>query len=121
MTPQQLAVQRFHERYGYPVGKAPCVPPDAELRLRNGLLAEEVAELERACGLRDLTGIADALGDLLYVVYGTAVVCGIDLGAVFDAIHRSNMTKTPTCGPKPLKGTAYEAPRIEAALAGASP
>src|SRR2546430_4735505 len=107
MTPEQRAVQRFHEGFGYPVGGAPCVPLDAELTLRNTLLHEEAKELERACASRDLVGIADALGDLLYIVYGTAVVCGIDLGAVFDEIHRSNMSKTRAAAPKPLKGATY--------------
>jgi predicted HAD superfamily Cof-like phosphohydrolase len=33
------------------------------------------------------------LGDLLYVVYGAGVTCGIDLEQVFEEIHRSNMSK----------------------------
>jgi predicted HAD superfamily Cof-like phosphohydrolase len=41
----------------------------------------------------DIERIADALGDLLYVVYGTAVSYGIDMEPVFAEIHRSNMSK----------------------------
>ena len=37
--------------------------------------------------------VADALGDLLYVVLGSAVCCGIDIEPIFREIHRSNMSK----------------------------
>ncbi len=112
MNGQQSEVRQFHERYGYPVADRPSIPSEAELQLRMALLREEVAELNGACAARDLTAVADALADILYVSYGTAVVCGIDLGAVFDAVHISNMSKTPTGGPKPGKGESYAAPQI---------
>jgi len=37
--------------------------------------------------------VAKELADLLYVVYGTAVSCGIDMEPVFREVHRSNMSK----------------------------
>jgi predicted HAD superfamily Cof-like phosphohydrolase len=51
---------------------------------------EEFAEASRVC---DVTGAADALADLLYVVYGAALEWGIPLDDVFVEVHRSNMSK----------------------------
>jgi len=42
---------------------------------------------------RDTVAVAKELADLLYVVYGTAVSCGIDMEPVFREVHRSNMSK----------------------------
>ena len=52
--------------------------------------------------------IADALADLLYFIYGTAVAYGIDMESVFLEIHRSNMTKIRPAGggdKKAVKGS----------------
>lgn len=40
--------------------------------------------------------VADALADLLYVVYGCAIAYDIPLDACFRAVHKSNMTKEPS-------------------------
>lgn len=63
----------------------------ASLRLK--LIEEELEELWLAVREGNVVEVADALGDLAYVVYGAAVSFGIDLGKVTDEIHRSNMTK----------------------------
>lgn len=39
--------------------------------------------------------MVDALVDLLYVTYGTAVEMGVDLAPFFDEVHRANMHKVP--------------------------
>jgi predicted HAD superfamily Cof-like phosphohydrolase len=57
------------------------------------LIQEEFAELREALGQRDIEAVAKELADLLYVVYGTAVSCGIDMAPVFQEVHRSNMSK----------------------------
>ncbi|GJL54660.1 MAG: hypothetical protein NPIRA02_17920 [Nitrospirales bacterium] len=54
---------------------------------------EEFDELQEAMKTKDLPNIAKELADLLYVVYGTAVSCGIDMEPVFQEVHRSNMSK----------------------------
>lgn len=63
--------------------------------LRAHLMLEELGEALNAMAERDRVLLADALADLLYVVYGTAVTFGIPLDAVFTEVHRSNMTKEP--------------------------
>jgi predicted HAD superfamily Cof-like phosphohydrolase len=70
-----------------------------------------------------LIGIADALADIVYVVYGAALTYGIDLDAVLREVHRSNMSKLDSDGKpvlradgKVLKSDRYVRPDIAAAL-----
>jgi predicted HAD superfamily Cof-like phosphohydrolase len=57
-------------------------------------IREEVEELESALVPgNDITGIVDALCDIIYLVYGAAVSCGIDLEPYFEEVHRANMEK----------------------------
>merc|ERR1719271_2167097 len=42
---------------------------------------------------KDMVETVDALGDILYVVYGAGGAFGINLDQAFDLIHKSNMTK----------------------------
>jgi hypothetical protein len=86
-------------------------------KLRQVLLEEEVRELAGAVAAGDITGIADALGDITYVAAGTALVYGIDLDLVMAAVHASNMTKVNVPGhDKLVKGDGYQPPAIGAAL-----
>jgi predicted HAD superfamily Cof-like phosphohydrolase len=91
--------------------------------LRISLLEEEVAELVAAVKARDLIGIADALADITYVVYGTALTYGIDLDSVLGEVHRSNMSKLGHDGNpiiradgKVLKSERYSPPNVAAVL-----
>lgn len=61
--------------------------------LRVDLIDEELNELREATSRQDLVGIADALTDLLYVVYGAGHAYGINLDECFAEVHRSNMSK----------------------------
>lgn len=54
---------------------------------------EEIAELFLAMANNNREKVADALGDLLYFICGTAIMYDVPLDAVFSEIHRSNMTK----------------------------
>jgi predicted HAD superfamily Cof-like phosphohydrolase len=118
------AVAEFHRAFGLAVRQSPGVDIDQELAgLRIGLLEEEVSEFVAASEKQDLAGIADALADIAYVVYGTALTYGIDLGAVLREVHRSNMSKLGRDG-KPLirddgkviKSERYSPPDIESVL-----
>jgi predicted HAD superfamily Cof-like phosphohydrolase len=122
MNDEQLMVRELHERFGLPHNDRPTWPGEVAHRLRMLLIEEELAELRNAGGVRNLVGIADALGDLLYVVYGAAVTYGIDLEPVFQEIHRSNLSKgDPQVVRRPdgkiLKGEHYSPPRIDQVLA----
>lgn len=64
-------------------------------------------------------GTADALVDLLYVIYGACLEFGINADAVFDEVHKSNMSKLGADGKpiyredgKVLKGPNFFEPNI---------
>ena len=63
--------------------------------LRHRLMQEENDEYLEACEKGDLTQIADALGDKLYILCGTILAHGLQdkIVEVFEEIHRSNMSK----------------------------
>ena len=63
------------------------------IKFRLDLIDEEVKELHQAVKDKNMLEVIDALGDILYVVYGAGGSLGIDLDAAFDVIHKSNMSK----------------------------
>ena len=119
MNQEQKMVEAFHREHGIPIRDTPTMP-DAEQRLfRARLIVEEAAEFMAASSRRDMVEMADALCDLLYVVYGTAVVMGLDLEPILAEIQRSNMTKcppSPDAFGKAVKGPDYVSPDIAARL-----
>ena len=56
-------------------------------------LMEEVEKLREAIWEEDLTGVADALADLIYFAYGFAWQLGIPMDKIWDVVHTANMTK----------------------------
>lgn len=89
--------------------------PSARLRIfREKLIGSEFLEMTDA---KNLEEIADAIGDLLYTIYGTAVAYGLDAQRIFDEIHRSNMTKLidgkKDSHGKQLKGPSYSPPNLK--------
>jgi predicted HAD superfamily Cof-like phosphohydrolase len=109
------AVLEFHRRFGIAVGERPGFPETATLDLRRRLIGEELAEYDAAVAAGDLVEAADALADLVYVIYGAAVSFGIDLRPVFAEVHRTNMAKVgggERADGKVLKPDGWEPPRI---------
>lgn len=142
--PQSL-VAEFHNTYEMPDRVRDAQPTSLDysrLQMRMSLIAEEVGELFQAVyggdalasiqkllaeipdqGSRDVVEAADALGDLVYVVYGMALESGIDLDAVLAEIHRSNLSKLMPDGTvrrredgKVLKGPNFSPPDIARVL-----
>lgn len=118
-------VQEFHKVFApaqHHVGEPSLRDVDIQ-DLRADLIREEFTEFVLALHDLDLVGVADALGDLLYVVYGAADAFGINADAVFAEIHRSNMTKLDLDGKpiyrgdgKVMKGPGYEPPDLKKVL-----
>lgn len=97
-------VEEFHEVFGLQFQTVPTAELEEKIiELRHRLMQEENDEYLDACRQKDLTLIADALGDKLYILLGTIIAHGLQekIGEVFDEIHRSNMSKLDDQG-KPI-------------------
>ncbi len=120
------AVEAFHQAFG--LGNKPT--PTASLgieknKLRFNLMKEENEEYLEAAQNNDLVEVADALGDMLYILCGTIIEHGMQnkIEEVFDEIQRSNMSKLGEDGKpiyredgKVLKGPNYFKPDIKRIL-----
>ena len=103
----------------------PTLPGYGLGALRIDLIEEELDELKEAIVDQDIVEIADALTDILYVVYGAGHAFGIDLDKCYAEVHRSNMTKLDEDG-KPLfredgkvmKSSSYEPPNLSKIILG---
>jgi predicted HAD superfamily Cof-like phosphohydrolase len=118
-NPQSM-VERFHRLFDIVVQQTPGLVEEQTRVLRERLIQEEFEELKEAMEQKDLVAIAKELADLLYVVYGTAVSYGIDMGPVFSEVHRSNMSKVGGYkreDGKWVKPPTYSAAAIEPILA----
>ena len=113
----------FMEAFGQDVQLEPTWPDFNTRELRLELIQEELDELSDAVADRDMIQIADALTDLLYVVYGAGHAFGLDLDECFQEVHASNMSKLgPNGRPihredgKVMKGPGYFEPDLESIL-----
>ena len=126
MQKQLDAVKLFHTTYGLGVSenmKADLGTQKNNLRFE--LMKEENEEYLEAVQNDDIVEIADALGDMLYILCGTILEHGLQhkIEAVFDEIQRSNMSKLGEDGKpiyredgKVMKGPNYFKPNFEAIL-----
>lgn len=89
-------VAEFHRTFQHPVEDEPIIPASERQQLRIALLAEELEEFKKAIADKDLIEIADALCDLQYVLSGAILEFGLGerFKALFDEVHRSNMSKS---------------------------
>lgn len=115
MNETQCGVYNFHKKYGSEYADRPqMISPDRRL-LRSRLIVEEAAEFVSAASQGNMIEMVDALADLLYVTYGTAVELGVDMETVSREVQRSNMTKDGggnDSGGKVMKGPDFEPPDI---------
>ena len=120
------AVETFYKAFGLGVKHKPTASlGDEKKRLRFNLMKEENEEYLEAAQNKDLVEVADALGDMLYILCGTMIEHGMQnkIEAVFDEIQRSNMSKLGEDGKpiyrkdgKVLKGPNYFKPNIHSVL-----
>ena len=116
---EQDMVKEFHKVFDILINTKPTIPDTNTKLLRSKLIQEELEELKLAFEANDLIETADAIADLLYVVYGTAVSCGIDMKQIFKEVHRSNMTKVGGYrreDGKWIKPTTYSRPVLKPLL-----
>ena len=117
------AVEEFHEAFGLGINSRPTadLPPE-KVHLRYELMKEENQEYLEAAKEGNLIEVADALGDMLYILCGTIIEHGLQnkIAEVFEEIQRSNMSKLGEDGKpvyredgKVLKGPNYTRPNLE--------
>lgn len=119
-------VKRFHDAFGISNNDAPTVQlSEADIKLRFELIKEENEEYLEAAEKGDLVEVADALGDILYILCGTMLKHGLQdkMEEIFREIQRSNMSKLGADGKpiyredgKVMKGPDYFKPNIAAIL-----
>ena len=119
-------VQEFHEVFGLDHNVSPSAHiGEDKIALRHRLMAEENDEYLEAARNNDLTLVADALGDKLYILCGTIISHGLQhkIVEVFEEIHLSNMSKLDSDGNpirrddgKVMKSELYFPPDIASIL-----
>ncbi|MCB0467364.1 MAG: nucleoside triphosphate pyrophosphohydrolase family protein [Aequorivita sp.] len=120
------AVSKFHKAFGLGMKETPTANLGIKKNLlRYELMREENEEYLEAANNDDLVEVADALGDMLYILCGTIIEHGMQnkIEAVFNEIQRSNMSKLGEDGKpiyredgKVLKGPNYFKPKIQEIL-----
>ena len=120
------AVKSFHAAFKIGHRDSPKANlGDVKNTLRFNLMKEENEEYLDAANANDLVEVADALGDMLYILCGTIIEHGMQhkIEEVFDEIQRSNMSKLGENGEpiyredgKVLKGPNYFKPNISSIL-----
>ena len=116
MNEPQNRVRTWMRAIGQETPDNPCIPDKATCRLRIDLIDEELGELYDALSAGDKVGTYDALNDLLYVVIGAAVACGMELQPGWLEVCRSNDTKVidgyKDVAGKWRKGPSYQTPEL---------
>ena len=120
------SVAEFHDSFGIPNNHKPTVDlTEKDFQLRFDLLKEENEEYLQAAKDGDLVEVADALGDMMYILFGTIMKHGMQhkIVEVFEEIQRSNMSKLGEDGKpiyredgKVLKGPNYFKPNLRSIL-----
>ena len=120
MEKQINSVKEFHKAFKIGYNEIPIATlGDSKNTLRYNLMKEENEEYLEAVQNDNLIEIADALGDMMYILCGTIIEHGLQhkIEAVFDEIQRSNMSKLDHSGNpiyradgKVMKGPNYFKP-----------
>ena len=128
MQKQINAVKEFHTAFVIGHSETPRADlGENKKTLRYNLMKEENEEYLEAVQNNDLVEIADALGDMMYILCGTIIEHGLQhkIEEVFDEIQRSNMSKLGEDGKpiyredgKVMKGPHYFKPDFSKILGG---
>ncbi len=126
MKHQLQCVEQFHSAFGLGVSQKTTADIGEQKKiLRYNLMKEENDEYLEAVQKNDIVEIADALGDMLYILCGTILEHGLQnkIEEVFDEIQRSNMSKLDINGKpiyredgKVMKGPNYFKPNFSEIL-----
>jgi predicted HAD superfamily Cof-like phosphohydrolase len=126
MKKQLDHVEKFHDTFGITNKYHPKAFVGKDIvALRHRLMSEENEEYLEAAEAGDLVEVADALGDMMYILCGTILSHGMQniIEEIFEEIQASNMSKLGADGKpiyredgKVMKGPNYFKPNIRAIL-----
>jgi predicted HAD superfamily Cof-like phosphohydrolase len=109
----------FMKTFGQEAKTSTGLSTDKINSLRISLINEELEELKKAISDKNIVEVADALTDILYVVYGAGHAFGINLDKCFKEVQDSNMSKLGEDGKpiynehgKVMKGPKYFKPDL---------
>ena len=114
-------VCEFNKTYEIPTRKIPSRVGEDEYVLNYNLMLEELNEYLVACKDEDMVEIADAIVDMMYILYGIILRHGLSevVFDMFEEVHKSNMSKLEngkvlkrTDG-KIMKGSEYFKPNLK--------
>jgi predicted HAD superfamily Cof-like phosphohydrolase len=114
-------VSEFNKTYEIPIRKTPSKIHKDEYSLNYRLMLEELDEYLVACEDEDMVEIADAVVDMMYILYGIILRHGLStvIFDMFEEVHKSNMSKLEngkvlrrTDG-KIMKGSEYFKPNLK--------
>ena len=118
------SVKKFMKTFGQEVKEKAEFPSEKITSLRYDLIREELSELKDAIDKKDISEVADALTDILYVTYGAGHSFGINLDKCFEEVQSSNMSKLGKDGKpiyndkgKVMKGPNYFKPNLHKFIA----
>ena len=95
-------IKHWRETFGLPNRETPQIASQKEATLALTLIEEETKELEMSLFSKinneneydpELDLIADAIGDLYFVVTQAAMIHGLDPEMLIDRVYKSNMSK----------------------------
>ena len=128
MKDKILAVKEFHKAFKLDYLDEPKADLGTDKnKLSFNLMKEENEEYFEAANNNDMVEVADALGDMLYILCGTIIEHGMQhkIDEIFSEIQNSNMSKLGADGNpiyredgKVLKGPNYFKPNIKGVLEG---
>ena len=105
-------VKDFHEKFGLPTGEGDYLTASQEVaEFRLAFMQEELDEFEEASLCSDRVKMFDALLDLAYVVYGTALFMGISpvqWEEGMAAVQKANMSKVRATDDSSKRGTSLD-------------
>lgn len=114
-------VKQFNKTYEIPVRKNPTLIDEEEHNLKFNLMLEELNEYMLACSESNLEDVADAVVDMMYILYGIILAHGLSnvIFDMFEEVHNSNMSKLENgkvlrrSDGKIMKGSEYFKPNLK--------
>jgi phosphoribosyl-ATP pyrophosphohydrolase len=108
-------VEIFNETMGKPNTYTPNIPKEQwQWEFVYNFILEELNEYKEACVNQDITGVADALGDIMYVLCNGILMHGFKskFEEIYNEIQASNMSKACKTEQEAIETSIKESERI---------